>query len=157
MGRVLFYHLTHSALEETLPLLLGKSLEAGFQVDVRGSDPGRLGWLDQKLWLGPEESFLPHGLAGGPHDALQPVLLTSAETARSTTACVMAIDGAKVAPSEPEALERVCILFDGHNEASVNIARQQWKTLTGAGCVAEYWAQDGGRWHKKMASDGAQR
>ena len=44
---------------------------------VRGTDAGRLDWLDQKLWAGGDDAFLPHGLAGGPHDALQPILLTS--------------------------------------------------------------------------------
>lgn len=152
MGAVYFYHLTRRPVEETLAVLLGKSLSAGWRVAVRGTDPGRLDWLDQKLWLGPEEGFLPHGLAGGPHDAEQPVLLTTAREAVNDPACLMAIDGAEVAADEVQAMERVCILFDGHNPDAVQTARGQWKTLTGAGCAAQYWSEESGAWQKKAES-----
>ena len=52
-------------MEETLSMLLGKATGAGMRVIVRGSDFGRLGWLDEKLWQGAEDGFLPDGLAGG--------------------------------------------------------------------------------------------
>ena len=31
-------------------------------------------------------------------------------------------------------------------------ARGQWKALTGAGCAAEYWSEESGRWEKKAES-----
>ena len=74
MGVVRFYHLTRGPVEIGLSRLLDRALAAGLQVDVRGRSADRLNWLDQKLWLGGDERFLAHGLAGGPHDALQPVL-----------------------------------------------------------------------------------
>ncbi len=148
----MFYHLTEGPLEATLPRLLGKALEAGWQVDLRGRDRARLEKLDAQLWLGPEEGFLPHGLEGGPHDALQPVLLTTAETARPGTACVMAVDAAEVSAAEAGALERVCILFDGHDEMQLAAARSQWRVLTAAGAVAEYWAQEDGGWTRRMST-----
>lgn len=154
MGAVYFYHLTRRPLEETLAVLLGKSLAAGWRVAVRGPDLGRLDWLDQKLWLGPEEGFLPHGLAGGPHDSDQPILLTSGFEAANDPACLMAIDGADVRADETEALERVCILFDGHNPDAVQAARVQWKGLTEAGCAAQYWSEESGSWQKKAESGG---
>ena len=77
MGVVRFYHLTRGPVEIGLSRLLDRALAAGLQVDVRGRSADRLNWLDQKLWLGGDERFLAHGLAGGPHDALQPVLLTT--------------------------------------------------------------------------------
>ncbi|CUH80153.1 DNA polymerase III subunit chi [Tropicibacter naphthalenivorans] len=148
MGAAFFYHLTERPLEATLPVLLEKSMQAGWRVAVRGVDPGRLEWLDQRLWLGPEEAFLPHGMAGGPHDALQPVLLTTG-AAGNNPACLMSVDGAEVTPEEVQALERVCILFDGHDPEAVQAARVQWKALTGAGCSAQYWSEETGRWEKK--------
>ncbi len=148
MGDVYFYHLTQRPLEATLPVLLEKSLAAGWRVAVRGTDPGRLDWLDQKLWLGAEEGFLPHGLAGGPHDADQPILLTTGQ-ATNDPACVMAVDNAEVLATEVQALERVCILFDGHDPEAVQAARGQWKTLTAAGVKAQYWSEESGRWEKK--------
>jgi DNA polymerase-3 subunit chi len=149
MGAAYFYHLTQKPLEATLPMLLGKALGAGWRVAVRGTDAARMDWRDQKLWLGPEEGFLPHGLAGGPHDAAQPVLLTVAHKAANEPQCLMAVDGAEVAPDEVQRLERVCILFDGNDPAAVDAARGQWRTLTGAGCSAQYWSEESGRWEKK--------
>ncbi|SMO95116.1 DNA polymerase III, chi subunit [Thalassovita litoralis] len=148
MGAAFFYHLTHRRLEDALPALLGLSLKAGWKVAVRGPDRGRLDWLDQKLWLGPDDGFLPHGLAGGPHDALQPILLTTAAAANDPQ-CLMSVDGAQVSPQEVQAMERVCILFDGGDPDAVQQARVQWKTLTDAGCSAQYWSEETGRWEKK--------
>lgn len=149
MGAAYFYHLTQRPLEATLPLLLEKSLAAGWRVAVRGTDPGRIDWLDQRLWMGPEDGFLPHGQAGGKHDALQPVLLTVQEVLPNDPACLMAVDGAGVAPEEVNRLERVCILFDGHDGMALDAARGQWRALTGAGCKAQYWSEESGRWEKK--------
>ncbi|MQY41257.1 DNA polymerase III subunit chi [Epibacterium sp. SM1969] len=152
MGAAYFYHLTQRPLEETLPVLLEKARGAGWRIAVRGRAPDRLAWLDDRLWLGPEEGFLPHGLAGGPHDALQPILLTASPEAANDPACVMAIDGADISPDEVNALERVCILFDGTDPEAVQQARVQWKSLTGAGCSAQYWSEESGRWEKKAES-----
>lgn len=148
MGAAYFYHLTRAPLEVTLPLLLDKARGAGWRVAVRGRDPARLDWLDQKLWLLADDGFVPHGMAGGPHDADQPILLTTGAAANGA-ACVMAIDGAAVAPDEVQAMERVCILFDGNDPAAVQAARVQWKALTDAGCAAQYWSEESGRWEKK--------
>ena len=149
MGAAFFYHLTRTPLESTLSMLLGKSLAAGWRVTVRGCDADRMVWLDQQLWLGANDSFVPHGLAGGSHDAAQPVLLTTAKNAANEASCLMAVDGADVTADEVQALERVCILFDGNSTVSLDLARGQWKALTDAGCAAQYWSQDTGRWEKK--------
>ncbi|WP_171173747.1 DNA polymerase III subunit chi [Ruegeria sp. HKCCD8929] len=149
MGAAYFYHLTRRPLEETLPVLLGKACQAGWAIAVRGTDPGRLDWLDEKLWLGPDDGFLPHGRAGGPHDAMQPILLTTEAEAANTPACVMAIDGVAVDAEEVGVLERVCILFDGNDPQAVQHARDQWKALMEAGCAAQYWSEESGRWEKK--------
>lgn len=149
MGAAYFYHLTRRPLEQTLPLLLEKALAAGWRVAVRGCDPARMDWLDARLWLGPEDGFLPHGRAGGPHDAAQPVLLTTGAELPNGAACLMAVDGAEVTPQEVQALERVCILFDGNDEAAKTAARGQWRALSGAGCAAQYWSEASGKWEKK--------
>lgn len=134
-------------------MLLGKALGAGWAVELRGTDRAMMERLDQALWLGPEEAFLPHGLAGGDHDADQPVLLTVASGA-APRACLMAVSGADVSPDEVSASERVCILFDGHDGTAVQQARGQWKALTAAGCAAQYWSQESGRWEMKAEAGG---
>ncbi|MCX8508179.1 MAG: DNA polymerase III subunit chi [Rhodobacteraceae bacterium] len=156
MGAVYFYHLTRSALDQALSMLLDRALGAGWRVAVRGQAAARLDWLDQRLWLGPEEGFLPHGLAGGPQDASQPVLLTTGALPDGC-ACLMAVDGAEVTAAEVAETERCCILFDGNDPAAVARARQQWKMLTGAGLAALYWSEESGRWQKKAESAGAGR
>lgn len=152
MGEAYFYHLTRQPLEAVLPDLLEKSLGRGWRVAVRGTDPQRMDWLDQKLWLGPEDGFLPHGLAGGPQDADQPVLLTTGMDVANDPGCLMSIDGAEVAADEVKTLDRVCVLFDGQDDAALQRARDQWRALTGAGCKAQYWSEDSGRWEKKAES-----
>ncbi len=149
MGAAFFYHLTRRPLEATLPVLLDRAGQAGWRVAVRGTDAGRMAWLDEKLWLGPEEGFRAHGLAGGPHDAEQPVLLATEKTAVNAPDCVMIIDGAAVEAEEVNTLERVCILFDGNDDRALNHARGQWKALKDAGCAAQYWSEESGRWEMK--------
>ena len=155
MGAAWFYHLTQAPLEATLPMLISRSRAAGWRVAVRGTDPGRIAWLDEKLWLEGDAEFLPHGVAGGDFDADQPVLLTTRREVPNGASCLMAIDGAEVAPEEVAGMERVCILFDGNDPAAVDRARGQWKALTGAGCPAAYWSEVSGRWEKKAESGAA--
>ncbi len=149
MGAAFFYHLTERPLEATLPVLLGKALEAGWRVEVRGRDPDLIDRLDKQLWLG--DGFLPHGIAGGPHDPQQPVLLTTTKGGNDAT-CVISVDGADIGADEIAALDRVCILFDGANDGAVETARNQWRSLTDKGAEAQYWAEEEGRWVKKAES-----
>lgn len=149
MGAVYFYHLTETPLEKTLPMLLAKARAAGWRIVVRGAEAGRLNWLDDVLWQGPGEAFLPHGRDGGEYDALQPVLLTLGTTMANGASCLMVVDGAEVSADEVAPLDRTCIIFNGNDPQAVDRARGQWKSLTGAGCSAQYWSQDAGRWAMK--------
>ncbi|WP_417270533.1 DNA polymerase III subunit chi [Celeribacter sp.] len=150
MGAAYFYHLTRNPLDVTLATLVEKSLGAGWRVEVRGRSPQTLQRLDASLWL--REGFLPHGVAGGEYDAEQPVLLTTA-TGGNGAQCLMSIEGAEVSPEDIAAAQRVCILFDGHDGEAVVHARTQWKSLTDAGCAAQYWSEESGRWEKKADTD----
>lgn len=152
MGEVFFYHLTHSTLDATLRQLLEKSLAQGWRVLVRGRDPAVLAGLDAALWLGAADGFLPHGRAGGDHDAHQPVLLTTETAATGDRACVVAVDSASITPDEAAVLARAMIIFDGRDEAALAAARAQWKTLTSAGITAKYWSEQSGRWALKTES-----
>lgn len=148
MGVAYFYHLTRRPLEETLAMLLGKATANDWRVAVRGTDPARLAWLDERLWLGQQEGFLPHGLAGGAQDADQPVLLTTGAPTNGAV-CVMSVDGAEVTAQDVADLERVCVLFDGNDPAALDVARAQWKALKEAGASAQYWSEESGRWEMK--------
>jgi len=149
MGSALFYHLTRSGPAQLVPMLIGKSLQAGWRVELRGRDRARQVALDESLWLG--EGFVPHGLAGGPHDARQPVLLTvEGQVVANAARCLIALDGAAVAAAECLSLERACILFDGNDAAALDHARTQWRALKAEGVAAEYWSEAGGRWERRQ-------
>lgn len=154
MGAVYFYHLTERPLEATLPVLLTKALGAGWRVAVRGPGPELLDRLDLQLWQG--DGFLPHGQAGGDHDAMQPVLLTTGPEAANDPACIMSVGGAEVSADEAARLDRVCILFDGADPRAVEHARTQWRRMTDAGVAAQYWAEEDGRWIKRAESGAVQ-
>jgi len=156
MGDVYFYHLTRSALPVALGLLLEKCLARGWKVAVRGTARAGLEALDAALWLGPEERFLPHGLAGGPHDARQPVLLTDRPEAPNAPDCLMAVEGADVEPGELVRYARICVVFDGANGGQLSHARTLWRSLTAAGASAQYWSEESGRWEKKAQSGGGE-
>ena len=154
MGAVYFYHLTESPVEATLPMLVTKSRAAGWRVLVRGPDGPLLPRLDDQLWQGDPAGFMPHGMAGGAHDAEQPILLGT-DVASDGFDCLMSVGGADLTAAEVGLAQRACILFDGHDQAALAHARTQWKSLTDAGCQAQYWAQDMGSWTKKAESGGS--
>ncbi len=150
MGAVLFFHLTRSPLEQTVRTLLARALGQGWRVVVRSPDAGRLDQLDTALWLGPEDEFLPHGRAGGAHDADQPILLTDRSDRPNAAVAAMILDDAGFDHDEGRSLERVWVLFDGADPAAVEAARGRWRDVTGAGLAAQYWSEESGRWEKKM-------
>lgn len=160
MGRALFYHLTRSTPEALAPRLIARAQGSGLRVELRGADPAMLDRLDDALWL--QEGFLAHGRAGGPHDARQPVLLrVLAREADEPgpppngAGCILSLDGAPVAPVRCAEAERVLILFDGNDEAALDVARGQWRALTAGGFGADYWSEASGGWRKERSSDGA--
>ncbi|MDS9467763.1 DNA polymerase III subunit chi [Paracoccus sp. MBLB3053] len=149
MGSALFYHLTRSGPLQLLPVLLGKSLHAGWRVELRGRDRARQVALDETLWQ--DEGFLPHGLAGGAHDVRQPVLLTvEGQAAQNAPLCLIALDGAAVSGTECQQLERVCVVFDGNDPGELDRARNQWRELKADGVEMEYWSEADGRWERKL-------
>ena len=150
MGEVYFYHLTRNPVDVTLTSLIEKAMGQGWRVLVRGGDQKRLNALDQRLWLlGGDSGFLPHGLSGGSFDREQTVLLTMEHSNENQADCLMCIDSAEISAEEIVQAKRTCVLFDGHDDAALNIARGQWKKLTDAGCGAQYWSEESGRWEKK--------
>lgn len=154
MGIVMFYHLTRSDAEQTLRLLLDRALGQGWRVMLRSPDPAALDRLDARLWLHPDDGFVPHGREGGPHDADQPVLLGQGPAVNGARG-LMLLDGAEASLEEARGMERVWVIFDGDDPAQLARARAFWKQATGAGLAAQYWSEDGGRWEKKAENSPA--
>lgn len=147
MALVMFYHLTRSRPAQTLAAILPRAIGMGWRVMLRGTDAGRIAELDAALWQA--EGFLPHGIAGGPHDADQPILLGEGGLVDGIRALAL-VDGAKCTVPEAEALDRVWILFDGNDPAALDTARAQWREIVAAKIAAQYWSEDSGKWEKKL-------
>ena len=145
VSEVYFYHLTRQRVDQALRPLLSKCLANGWRVVIRGREAAEMQQLDDALWQGPAEEFLPHGLAGAAQEADQPVLLAR-EGHEAPHDCLICIGGSAVTADEVLSSKRVCILFQDDNGQHMQNARAQWKSLTEAGIAAKYWSQAQGNW-----------
>ena len=145
MGEAYFYHLTRQTVDQALLPLLSKCLSNSWRVVIRGHNPQAMASLNDKLWQGPSDTFVPHGLAGDAGEADQPILLTIAGQSYPHD-CLICIDGADVSAQEVEKAKRVCVVFQNENRSDMQTARNQWKSLTQAGLAAKYWSQAQGSW-----------
>lgn len=147
MTEILFYHLETQPLERVLPVLIERSLERGWSVVVEaGSDAGAQA-LDSALWTYSDESFLPHALAGGDADHLQPVLITTRPHNPNDAEIRFFVD--RAVPAQVGGYQRVVYMFSGHDPDAVTEARGAWKALKPANELT-YWQQDAnGKWVKK--------
>ena len=143
---VWFYHLERSGVDQVLPELLEKTLARGWRALVRSPDAERLDHLDGWLWSFRDDSFLPHGRAGEPYEADQPVLLTTGPAAANGAQALFLLDGAE--PGELDGFARCLILFDGRDEAALAAARTRWKAFRAAGLPVSYWKQTERGWEK---------
>jgi len=151
VGIVNFYHLTRHGMDEVIDMLVPRAHAQGWRVMIRSPDRAVLDRQDQRLWLQPEDGFLPHGLEGGPQDRDQPVLLGAGAAVNGAQALFL-IGPQAVDATEAAGLERIWLVFDGRDEAQVQAARLQWKAVTAAGLAAQYWNDESGRWEKKAES-----
>lgn len=149
MGAALFYHLTRSGSDELIGgTLLPRALSLGWRVMLRGTDARRLDWWDERLWLVPDDGFLPHGRDTAPQAARQPVLIGQGPAVNGAKGVIL-IDGAETDAAEIAAMERVWVVFEGADAAAVEQARGQWRRLAAEGAAMEYWSDESGRWQKK--------
>lgn len=143
--RVDFYQLGSAPPEAIVATLAGRLLDDGQRLLIVASDEGLLTRLDRLLWDQGEASFLPHGLAGGPDDLAQPVLLSTGTDAPNHARNLLIADGEW--REAALAYDRAFFLFD---DETLEAARLAWKLLAGRDEVERnYWALDAGRWTKK--------
>lgn len=147
MSEVWFYHLEPKPLDQVLPVLLERTLERGWRAVIETGSAERAEALDALLWTFREDSFLPHGIAGGPHDADQPVLIATDDQNRNGANIRFFVD--RAVPRSAEGYERVVFMFSGHDPDAVAEARLAWRALQ-EGNEVTYWQQEpSGRWSKK--------
>ncbi|MFQ5439587.1 MAG: DNA polymerase III subunit chi, partial [Paracoccaceae bacterium] len=100
MSEIFFYHITRTPLELTLGELLEKTMARGWRALVRSCSEEMLLRLDAQLWLRGDTGFMAHGLAGGAHDADQPILLSSQAGNPNRADILFALGNTPIDPGE---------------------------------------------------------
>jgi DNA polymerase III subunit chi len=137
-----FYQLGGEPAEQTIPLLAAKIRQSGERLLVVSDDPAQLGAIADSLWTERPEDFLANGMAGGPHDALQPILLSADCIAANGARMIMFADG--IWREESAGFDRAFLLFD---EATLQGARAAWRALGEHEEIErKFWKREGGRW-----------
>src|SRR5690606_6519582 len=148
MAEILFYHLTESTLDEALPGLVERSLGRGWRVTIQTVSEERRDALDGLLWTLSDTSFVAHGTDTEPHPEHQPVLLTTSEANPNAATVRFLVAGPGLA--QAAAHERRVIVFDGHDQEQLDIARGQWKSFKAENHDLTYWQQTPDRrWERK--------
>jgi DNA polymerase-3 subunit chi len=143
--RVDFYQLGGSSADGVIARLAERLLADEQRLLIVAADEALLARLDRQLWDQGATAFLPHGIAGGPDDARQPILLSTTPDAPNRARNMLIADGEW--RDAALAFDRAFYLFD---EASLQGARLAWKLLAGReGVERYYWAQEDGKWQER--------
>ena len=143
-----FYHLTKSSLEQALPRLLERTLQAGERAVVLLGSPEQVDALNTHLWTYDPNGFLPHGSQREGEADRQPVWLTHVDENPNGAAFLFVADRAR--SDKVGDYKRCFELFDGRDEEAVADSRERWKAYKAAGHAVVYWQQTAaGGWEKK--------
>jgi len=142
-----FYQLSRDPAEQVVALLARNTLGAGQRLLVVAEDPALLDRTGEALWSARpnkgRDQFLANGLAGGEHDARQPVLLSPRVDPANGARFLALADGVW---REGEGFERIFLVFDA---ATLDAARATWRMLgEREGITRNYWKQEDGGWVK---------
>ena len=143
--RVDFYQLGRTQPDAVIAIIAGKLLDEGQRLLVVAADEALLARLDRQLWDQGAASFLPHGLAGGEDDTVQPILLSTGTDAPNLARNMLIADGEW--REAALAYDRAFYLFDASTRDAAALV---WKLLAGReGVERNYWTQEEGKWVKK--------
>ena len=145
MSRVDFYRLTRDPVERVLPAIAARVLANGDRLLVVAAPAMQRQSIDDALWTLQPASFLPHGHAGSPDAAIEPILISGtfdAAVANGATHVVLA-DGEW--RDEALGFDRSFLMFDN---SRIDDARTLWRTLAARDDIDNrFWKQDeNGRW-----------
>lgn len=143
-----FYHLTRSSLEDALPRLLVKTLQAGERAVVLLGSVERVEALNTHLWTYDPNGFLPHGAQRDGEAERQPVWLTHLDENPNKATFLFVADRAK--SDRVGDYKRCFEMFDGRDDEAVTEARVRWKSYKEQGHTIVYWQQTDGGWEKKF-------
>ncbi len=142
-----FYHLTKDSLAYGAAKLLERVYASGKHALVRAQNLAFIENLDAELWTYEKDSFLPHGTSRNGAPDLQPILLTTDESALNGASVLLLLEN--VMPDNFEGFDRVLYMFEGRDDASLKKARAHWIALNARSVPLVYWQQtDSGGWKK---------
>ncbi|MGV7120037.1 DNA polymerase III subunit chi [Sphingopyxis sp. 550A] len=143
--RVDFYRLTRDPVERVLPAIATRVLGNGDRLLVVAAPAMQRQAIDGALWTFQPAGFLPHGPAGSPDEAIEPILLAGAIAAGAPNGAthVALADGEW--REEALGFARAFLLFDN---SRIDDARATWRALAAREDVDNrFWKQDDrGRW-----------
>lgn len=145
MARVDFYRLTRDPAERVLPAIAGRVLANGDRLLVVAGPAMQRQAIDDALWTLQPASFLPHGAAGSPDEAIEPILISGTlDAAPANRATHLALADGEWR-DEALGFARVFLLFDN---SRIDDARALWRSLAARDDVDNrFWKQDeAGRW-----------
>ena len=108
--RVDFYQLSRDPVDVTTAKLARKVLQAGQRLVVVSGDEAQREHLSRVLWEQGGGAFLANGMAGTPHEARQPILISDSCAAPNEARMALIADGQW--REEAMGFERVLLLFD---------------------------------------------
>lgn len=147
MAEVLFYRLGRMPLERVLPNLVERCVARGWRTVVQTASVERRDALDALLWTYDDASFLPHGTAGEPNAADQPVCLTTEADNPNAATVRFLVDGAE--GPDPAGYTRIVHVFDGDDPEMLDLSRQRWRAARAGGHGVTYWTQSAeGKWEQ---------
>lgn len=145
MARVDFYRLTRDPVERVLPAIAARLLADGARLLVVAASAMQRQEIDAALWTHRPDSFLPHGNAGSPDEAIEPVLIAGTlDPPPANGARNLALADGEWR-EEALGFDRAFLLFDN---SRIDDARATWRKLSAAGDTEiHFWKQDDrGRW-----------
>lgn len=145
MSRVDFYRLTRDPVERVLPAIATRILGAGDRLQVVAASAMQRQAIDEALWTLQPASFLPHGAAGSPDEAIEPILISGTlDPAPPNRARLVALADGEWR-DEALGFDRTFLFFDN---SRIDDARATWRVLTARDDVDNrFWKQDeNGRW-----------
>ena len=135
-----FYHLTKSSLEDALPRLLLKTLQAGERAVVMLGSPERVDALNTHLWTYDPNGFLPHGTRarrrGRPPAGVADA--SRREPQRRRPSCSSPTARARKGRPTTSAASSCSTAA---TRGAVADSRERWKAYKAAGHAVVYWQQ----------------
>jgi DNA polymerase-3 subunit chi len=141
-----FYHLTFAPVERVLPRIAERIIEEKGRLLIVSADESLSDRLDTHLWNYRPDSFLPHGRAGKPGEADQPVLIAPGCDPINGARNIALADGAWW--DEALTFDRAFLFF---GEDRIGDARDAWRALgSHDGMERRFWKQDEmGKWSRE--------